>query len=219
MMGRMREVTALFDVIRDLKQRGVAVVYISHKMDEIFRRISFGIGRYNNEPVEHQVLERIHIADFVPQRKLFRLAKEQLGTVGSGNHFVDLFEDDEGFLWTGVHFGSRGFGYRTTMGFIALSRGLAFEDRVREGNMDAPPILFELNSVLGESYIEAMHLAGEYCADGDGGIADDQNAPRRQIQHAADQFIGIAVKHDEIVVSRFLVCFLRSLTAILRTDL
>ena len=32
-----REVTALFDAIRDLKQRGVAVIYISHKMDEIFR--------------------------------------------------------------------------------------------------------------------------------------------------------------------------------------
>lgn len=32
-----REVAALFDVIRDLKQQGVAVIYISHKMDEIFR--------------------------------------------------------------------------------------------------------------------------------------------------------------------------------------
>lgn len=32
-----REVERLFDVIRDLKQRGVAVIYISHKMDEIFR--------------------------------------------------------------------------------------------------------------------------------------------------------------------------------------
>ena len=32
-----REVEALFAVIRDLRQRGVAVVYISHKMDEIFR--------------------------------------------------------------------------------------------------------------------------------------------------------------------------------------
>ncbi|MCX6876684.1 MAG: sugar ABC transporter ATP-binding protein [Verrucomicrobia bacterium] len=32
-----REVAALFDVIRDLQQRGVAVIYISHKMDEIFR--------------------------------------------------------------------------------------------------------------------------------------------------------------------------------------
>ena len=32
-----REVEALFGVIRDLRQRGVAVIYISHKMDEIFR--------------------------------------------------------------------------------------------------------------------------------------------------------------------------------------
>jgi tRNA-splicing ligase RtcB len=131
-------------------------------MDEIFRRISFGIGRNNNEPVEHHVLEKICKADFVPQRKLFRLAKEQLGTVGSGNHFVDLFEDDEGFLWTGVHFGSRGFGHKTTMGFIALSRGLPFGEKVREGSMDSPPILFNAKSDLGQSYIEAMSLAGEY---------------------------------------------------------
>jgi len=32
-----REVEALFRVIRELKQRGVAVIYISHKMDEIFQ--------------------------------------------------------------------------------------------------------------------------------------------------------------------------------------
>ena len=32
-----REVEALFGVIRDLKQRGVGVIYISHKLDEIFR--------------------------------------------------------------------------------------------------------------------------------------------------------------------------------------
>ena len=32
-----REVEALFDVIAMLKRRGVAIVYISHKMDEVFR--------------------------------------------------------------------------------------------------------------------------------------------------------------------------------------
>lgn len=135
-------------------------------MNEIVRRISFGIGRPNNEPVDHPVMEKVHKAEFPPQRKLFGLAKEQLGTVGSGNHFVDLFEDDNGLLWIGVHFGSRGFGHRTTMGFIALSRGYSFEDRVKEGSMDSPPILFDLNSELGRSYIEAMNLAGEYAYAG-----------------------------------------------------
>ena len=135
-------------------------------MDEIFRRISFGIGRPNNEPAEHPVLDKISKADFVLQRKLFKLAKEQLGTVGSGNHFVDLFEDDNGLLWIGVHFGSRGFGFRTTTGFIALSRGMSFDVRVREGSMDAPPILFDISTGLGQSYIGAMNLAGEYAYAG-----------------------------------------------------
>ena len=135
-------------------------------MDEIFRRISFGVGRPNNEPVDHPVFEKIGHADFAPQRALLDLAVEQLGTVGSGNHFVDLFKDDEGYLWIGVHFGSRGFGHKTTTGFIALSQGLTFRDRGKEGSMDAKPILFELGSQLGQDYIAAMNLAGEYAYAG-----------------------------------------------------
>lgn len=139
---------------------------ISGIMDEIFRRISFGIGRPNNEPVDHQVLDKIRDADFTPQRKLYKLAREQLGTVGSGNHFVDLFSDENGLLWIGVHFGSRGFGFKTANGFIALSRGLTFDTRVREGSMDAPPIIFQADSELGQSYIQAMNLAGKYACAG-----------------------------------------------------
>lgn len=135
-------------------------------MDEIYSQISFGIGRKNNKPVDHEVLDKINSAEFKPQRKLFNLAKEQLGTVGSGNHFVDLFKDDEGFLWIGVHFGSRGFGHRTTMGFIALSKNLSFEDNVKEGSMDSPPILFDIKSELGQTYLEAIKIAGEYAYAG-----------------------------------------------------
>lgn len=135
-------------------------------MDEIYSQISFGIGRRNNKPVDHEVLDKINSAEFKPQRKLFNLAKEQLGTVGSGNHFVDLFKDDEGFLWIGVHFGSRGFGHRTTMGFIALSKNLSFEDNVKEGSMDSPPILFDIKSELGQTYLEAIKIAGEYAYAG-----------------------------------------------------
>lgn len=139
---------------------------IAPVMDEIFKRISFGVGRHNNEPVDHPVLDKIRNANFVPQRKFHQMASSQLGTVGSGNHFIDLFEDEKGFLWIGVHFGSRGFGHRTTTGFIALSQGLSFDDRAREGSMDAPPILFDIHSDIGQSYIEAMNLAGEYAYAG-----------------------------------------------------
>ncbi len=135
-------------------------------MDQIFRRISFGVGRPNNEPVDHPILEKIKQADFKPQRKMIDLAAAQLGTVGSGNHFVDLFTDSEGYLWIGVHFGSRGFGHKTTTGFISLSQGLTFTDHGKEGSMDSKPILFELKTQVAQDYIAAMNLAGEYAYAG-----------------------------------------------------
>lgn len=147
----------------DIKACDIDVVKI---MDEIFRRISFGVGRHNNEPIEHEVFEKIVNADFEPQRKLYQSAKSQLGTVGSGNHYVDLFTDDDGYLWIGVHFGSRGFGHKTAMGFIAMSQGLKFEEKGKEGAMDSKPILFDTNTYLGEAYLSAMHLAGDYAYAG-----------------------------------------------------
>jgi tRNA-splicing ligase RtcB len=141
-------------------------------MDEIARRISFGVGVPAHERADHPVLAKIRVADFEPQRKLARLAAEQLGTVGGGNHYVNLMEDEGGRIWIGVHFGSRGFGYKTASGFLALAQGRRFDDRVREGGMDSPPVLFEIDSELGQSYVSAMQLAGEYAYAGRDVVVD-----------------------------------------------
>jgi tRNA-splicing ligase RtcB len=135
-------------------------------MREITRRISFGMGVPAQERVEHPVLDKIRNADFAPQRKLAQLAESQLGTVGSGNHYVNVMEDEDGCIWVGVHFGSRGFGHKTASGFLALAQGLAFDAKANEGEMDSPPVLFEVGSELGDSYISAMELAGEYAYAG-----------------------------------------------------
>lgn len=142
-------------------------VDIKRVMDEIAAKISFGIGRVNPEPVDHPVIENIDKANFKPQKKLLSLAREQLGTVGSGNHYVDLFEDENGKLWIGVHFGSRGFGHRTAMGFLALAHGLSFDSKPRDANsMDMDPVLLNIQSEIGIDYIEAMQLAGDYAYAG-----------------------------------------------------
>jgi tRNA-splicing ligase RtcB len=152
-------------------------------MDEIVRRISFGVGRVNDEPADHAVLDAIKTADFAPQRQLYDLAAKQLGTVGAGNHYVDLFVDEDKFLWVGCHFGSRGFGHRTATGFLALAAQDAYRKahpeipwngpiekhffgKGVEGEMDSPPILFHVDSDLGQAYITAMELAGQYAYAG-----------------------------------------------------
>lgn len=150
-------------VLTDIRAADLPVAAL---MDEIVERISFGMGRVNNEPVDHPVLDHIRGAAFVPQRGLVQLAANQLGTVGAGNHYVDLFADEQDRVWVGVHFGSRGFGHKTASGFLALAQGKPFGERASEGEMDSPPILFKVDSELGQSYIEAMTLAGEYAYAG-----------------------------------------------------
>jgi tRNA-splicing ligase RtcB (3'-phosphate/5'-hydroxy nucleic acid ligase) len=135
-------------------------------MDEITRRVSFGMGVGARERADHPVLDRIRDAEFAPQRELATLAADQLGTVGSGNHYVNLMEDESGAVWVGVHFGSRGFGHKTASGFLALAQGLAFDARAPEGEMDSPPVLFAIDTELGASYVAAMQLAGEYAHAG-----------------------------------------------------
>src|SRR5919205_2153394 len=141
-------------------------------MREITRRISFGMGVPAQERVDHPVLDKIRKADFSPQRKLVQLAESQLGTVGSGNHYVNVMEDERGRIWVGVHFGSRGFGHKTASGFLALAEGKRFGERAVEGEMDSPPVLFEVGSELGDSYIAAMELAGEYAYAGRDVVVD-----------------------------------------------
>jgi tRNA-splicing ligase RtcB len=141
-------------------------------MDTIVARISFGVGRKNDEPVDHPVIDRIWNADFRPQRSLRQLAANQLGTVGGGNHYVDLFAGDDDRVWVGVHFGSRGFGHKTASGFLSLAAGGGFEDRAPGGEMDSPPVLLHTGSELGRSYIAAMELAGEYAYAGRDVVVD-----------------------------------------------
>lgn len=142
-------------------------------MDEIARRISFGVGLKNEERVDHPVLERIGESSVREVAALRRLASEQLGTVGSGNHYVDLFEDREtGRVWVGVHFGSRGFGHKVATGFLALAQGIPFDGKYREGGMMDEPTLLPIGSPLGDSYLEAMALAGEYAYAGRDAVVD-----------------------------------------------
>jgi tRNA-splicing ligase RtcB len=134
-------------------------------MDTIVERISFGVGRHNDDPVDHPVLDAIRTTDVAPQRALHDLAAAQLGTVGAGNHYVDLFADEDGVVWVGVHFGSRGFGHRTATHYLALAGE-------RGGGMDAPPALLRLDSEAGQEYIAAMNLACDYAYAGRDVVVD-----------------------------------------------
>jgi tRNA-splicing ligase RtcB len=134
--------------------------------DAIFHTVSFGIGRDNlsdDAPVDHPLFED-PAWDAVPRshrHELREKARAQLGTVGAGNHYVDVFADEDDRVWVGVHFGSRGFGHTVASNFIALSQGMRWGQRGREVE-----VLLPVAEPLGHDYWELMTLAGRYAYAG-----------------------------------------------------
>jgi tRNA-splicing ligase RtcB len=63
-------------------------------------------------PCLPEVLAQQRLAGEPLERAKQREGSLQLGTLGRGNHFVELQSDDHGQLWAMVHSGSRGMGQR-----------------------------------------------------------------------------------------------------------
>jgi tRNA-splicing ligase RtcB (3'-phosphate/5'-hydroxy nucleic acid ligase) len=134
--------------------------------NEIQRTVSFGMGRNNvsrDAPRADDLFED-GAWSALPQhvhRELKEKARSQLGTVGSGNHYVDVFADEQGRIWVGVHFGSRGFGHTVASGVLALSMNEKWGTRVPEREA-----LLDIKSPLGDAYWSLMELGGRYAYAG-----------------------------------------------------
>ncbi|NUR78524.1 MAG: RtcB family protein [Thermoleophilia bacterium] len=134
--------------------------------DDVARTVSFGVGRRNqadDAPVDDPLFAD-PAWDAVPakeRRGLLVKARQQLGTVGSGNHYVDVFADEDGTLWVGVHFGSRGFGHTIASAFLAMGQGKAWGERVPERE-----VLLNVAQPIGHDYWHLMNLAGRYAYAG-----------------------------------------------------
>ena len=125
---------------------------------DIARTISFGIGRTNADRAEHDLFGDMDAWREAGMEDYLQKAMAQLGTVGSGNHYVDLMRDEDGFVWIGTHFGSRGLGHTSATRYLKLAGG--------QDGMNVPPAVIPDDSELGVRYLAAMHLAGRYAYAG-----------------------------------------------------
>jgi tRNA-splicing ligase RtcB len=149
-------------ILTDAKQSEITCK-IDKIMDDVVRNISFGIGRKSKVRVEHELFEDDPAWQLEAIRNLKSTAAEQLGTVGGGNHYVDLFADEQERIWVGVHFGSRGLGHKTATHFLKAAGG--------KDGMDVPPTVVDAQSELGQDYLAGMHLAGRYAYAGREAVA------------------------------------------------
>ena len=89
-------------------------------------------------------------------------AQDQLGTLGGGNHFIEVCLDTEQTVWVMLHSGSRGIGNRIGQLYIELARKDMQRHFINLPDRDLAYLVE--GSAHFDDYIEAMQWAQDYAA-------------------------------------------------------
>ena len=81
----------------------------------------------------------------------------QIGSLGGGNHFIEIGVDAQDKVWIIVHSGSRGIGHRTATFYMKEASG---DGKAREGNF-----ALDANSEIGKEYIKDLNFCLEFALE------------------------------------------------------
>ena len=76
----------------------------------IRKQIPLGFDHHKAAQDEAYMPQGFDIDSLTVVRRQYESAKKQVGTLGGGNHFIELQKDAEGTLWVMIHSGSRNLG-------------------------------------------------------------------------------------------------------------
>jgi len=91
-------------------------------------------------------------------------ARKQLGTLGGGNHFIEIQKGDDGFIWVMVHSGSRNFGYKIAKEYNKLAQKLCtrWYSNVPSFKGEDGLAFLPIDTYEAKEYMEAMNYALDF---------------------------------------------------------
>ncbi|GLW08275.1 RNA-splicing ligase RtcB [Microtetraspora sp. NBRC 13810] len=129
-------------------------------MRVVERRIPAGVGKGHDDPTVDRALHdlgRPH-TDLTPKQD--NMVGVQFGTLGSGNHFVEVCLDERDRVWTVLHSGSRGIGNQLATKHIAGAKKLVRSQAI--GLEDPDLAYFAQGTPEFTAYVEDMLWAQRY---------------------------------------------------------
>ena len=113
--------------------------------EEIYKRIPVGFS--HNQTKSFWNYEDFNLSSATKQ--IFEKdGSNQLCSLGGGNHFIEIGEDLEGFVWIIIHSGSRGIGHAVATHYMRQASG---DGKAREGHFG-----LDVNSEIGKAYIDDL---------------------------------------------------------------
>jgi tRNA-splicing ligase RtcB (3'-phosphate/5'-hydroxy nucleic acid ligase) len=102
----------------------------------------------------------LHLSDLPMVEREYESGLTQLGTLGGGNHFIEIQKGDDGHIWIMIHSGSRNIGYRVANHYNKLAIELN-----AKWKSEVPPkwqlAFLPLSSETGHIYLAEM----QFCVD------------------------------------------------------
>jgi len=130
---------------------------------KIMEQIPLGFNHHKEQQENKVIEERLALEDanFRKNNTLYKEIepiKYQLGTLGGGNHFIEIQEDENGFIGIMIHSGSRNFGYKVANYYNDKAKLYAKKHGAKTHAKNQLAYL-PADSEAGKAYISWMNLA------------------------------------------------------------
>lgn len=142
--------------------QGLSRKNIEGILNGVRRVVPVGFSHHKREQEESLMPGMDH---FTFRKKLvvireYKSALKQIGTLGGGNHFIEVQKDNDGFIWLMVHSGSRNIGYKVADHYNRVAK-----EQTGSGRKRVPPkwdlAYLSPGSEEEKKYLEEM----QYCVD------------------------------------------------------
>jgi tRNA-splicing ligase RtcB (3'-phosphate/5'-hydroxy nucleic acid ligase) len=143
---------------RSAIEAAVPVGFTQHEWNKVRGSSHAKAGRPLNDRLDRIVGK--HRGIMKMQQKFEQTWICQLGTLGGGNHFIELCLDEEDRVWIMLHSGSRGIGNVIGRYFIAAARKDMERHHIHLPDKDLA--YFSEGSALFDDYVEAVEWAQDY---------------------------------------------------------
>ena len=155
----------------------------------IERAIPTGVGdRGRNRRLTDSArarVDRLGASGGAAYRDVDRSWPEQLGSLGGGNHFIEVALDDADRVWLVLHSGSRGIGNRLATRHIAAAKKRMNEARIVLEDPDLASL--EEKTPQFDAYMRDLHWAQEFARLNRDEMMDRLvGALREEVPHAAE---------------------------------
>jgi len=175
------------EMVDKLKKVNINVLVLSSRKDVVTPDSIFPNNWFSHHQKEQACgWDDSTIEDFSPLATgIFKdcEALRQVGTLGGGNHFIEIGYDENDSCWIIIHSGSRGFGWKVAQAYMKLASP---SGKASEGHFG-----FRTDSTLGEEYIADMNGCLEFALT-------NRLCINRSVYAAIKKFVDCVPSQDDV---------------------